>query len=206
MNIIITDYQEITRRGLVSLIQEFWSDVQVVQINTYDELKQMLFHCNDSPIIITDPGLIDISYDEIIVGIKIRSPHSPIIIYTDLSPSVYAIRMLKIGASAYVEKRSNEADVLLAITTVLSGGKFVNDQIKEKIFKSNAIKDAAFEKELSAKELNIANLLIQGQSIKEISKQLNVKQGTIGTFKFRIFKKLKVKNIIQLAEKIKSTL
>ncbi|WP_412468556.1 LuxR C-terminal-related transcriptional regulator [Pedobacter sp. KLB.chiD] len=202
MNIIISDLQDITRRGLISLILDFWPNAHINQLNTYDELKKNLLQGNDAPITIIDPGLLSVPYDEAIVGIKIRAPLSPIIIYTDLSPSLYAIRMIKLGASAYIEKRANEADILLAITAVISGGKYVNDQIKAKIFREfNEV--VSYEKELSANELKVANLLIQGQSIKEISKQLNIKQGSVGTFKFRIFKKLQVSNIIQLSEKIK---
>ena len=52
------------------------------------------------------------------------------------------------------------------------------------------------------RELEVAELLTKGVGVLEISNQLNLQMGTVSTYKLRLFQKLKIKSIIELAEKM----
>jgi DNA-binding NarL/FixJ family response regulator len=51
---------------------------------------------------------------------------------------------------------------------------------------------------LSDRELSVLNRLLKGETVKEISQQLDIKATTVATYKARIFEKLSVSNIIDL--------
>jgi DNA-binding NarL/FixJ family response regulator len=56
-------------------------------------------------------------------------------------------------------------------------------------------------KKLSNREFEIARLMIKGYGNLEITNELNLKASTVSTFKSRIFQKLNIINVIQLANK-----
>ncbi|XLD64051.1 helix-turn-helix transcriptional regulator [Lacibacter sp. MH-610] len=53
---------------------------------------------------------------------------------------------------------------------------------------------------LTAREMEIANLLINGKSVSEIGEQLHLSVSTVGTHKARLFDKLGIENLAQLFE------
>jgi two-component system invasion response regulator UvrY len=59
-----------------------------------------------------------------------------------------------------------------------------------------------FEK-LSMKEQGITQLLISGKGVSEIAGILNVSTSTINTHRVRIFQKMEVNSVMELAQKLK---
>jgi len=53
---------------------------------------------------------------------------------------------------------------------------------------------------LSSREFEIANLLLSGATVSEISNLLSVQPTTVATHKARIFEKLKISSLLQLKE------
>ena len=53
--------------------------------------------------------------------------------------------------------------------------------------------------ELSARELEIAMLLTRGRSMPDIAGRLNISAKTVATYKYRLFEKLNVDNVVTLA-------
>jgi DNA-binding NarL/FixJ family response regulator len=57
---------------------------------------------------------------------------------------------------------------------------------------------------LSAREMEVCNLLLAGNSTNKIAEVLNIKCNTVSTFKKQIFKKTNTNNLIELYEVYKS--
>jgi len=85
----------------------------------------------------------------------------------------------------------------------LAGSRYSSRNVKENMFNSILGNDAdnPFTK-LSGRELEVAELLTKGIGVLEISNQLKLQMGTVSTYKLRLFQKLKIKSIIELAEKM----
>jgi DNA-binding NarL/FixJ family response regulator len=58
-------------------------------------------------------------------------------------------------------------------------------------------------KNLSKRELEVLQLLINGEKTINISKKLNIKSNTVSTYKKLIYYKIGVENVIQLYEYVK---
>ncbi|WP_353723145.1 helix-turn-helix transcriptional regulator [Dyadobacter sp. 676] len=56
---------------------------------------------------------------------------------------------------------------------------------------------------LSNREKQVLDLLLEGKWIKEIAATLNLQANTVSSFKTRIFTKLGVTNLFELAKKVK---
>ncbi len=89
--------------------------------------------------------------------------------------------MLQIGARGYVTKNSSKEEMITAIMEVHSGNKYICDEIKnnisELVLEEN--KDVPNVNALTEREIQIINLIKEGQSSKEIAMSLNISLKTV---------------------------
>ncbi|MDQ0639741.1 two-component system invasion response regulator UvrY [Pedobacter sp. W3I1] len=199
--VLIADDHEIIRRGLKGLISDFWPGVEIIHAST---LAQALVETEKSPsLIIIDVNLPGGNNLKVIDQIKLVQPNAKILVFSSLNENIYAVPYLKSGASGYLTKNAEESEIVTAITTILAGSRYSSRNVKENMFNSILGNDAdnPFTK-LSGRELEVAELLTKGIGVLEISNQLNLQMGTVSTYKLRLFQKLKIKSIIELAEKM----
>ncbi|WP_316805633.1 response regulator transcription factor [Pedobacter nototheniae] len=199
--VLIADDHEIIRRGLKSLISDFWAGVEIINASNMD---QALIECAKSPnLIIIDVNLPGGNNLKVIDQIKVAQPNAKILVFSSLNENIYAVPYLKAGASGYLTKNAEESEIVTAITTILAGSRYSSRNVKENMFNSILGNDSnnPFTK-LSGRELEVAELLTKGVGVLEISNKLNLQMGTVSTYKLRLFQKLKIKSIIELAEKM----
>jgi two-component system invasion response regulator UvrY len=101
----------------------------------------------------------------------------------------------------YLDKESDADEIRKAVTAVLNGTVYMSETLKLHFLDDlhTERKENPFE-QLSNREIQIAKYLLQGYSLMEIKKALNLHSSTIGTHKTRSFEKLKVRNVIELRE------
>jgi DNA-binding NarL/FixJ family response regulator len=128
------------------------------------------------------------------------SPASRIIGISMHSQPAYAKKMLQIGARGYVTKNSSKEEMITAIMEVHNGNKYICDEIKnnisELVLEEN--KDVPNVNALTEREIQIINLIKEGQSSKEIAVSLNISLKTVEVHRHNILKKLKLKNSASL--------
>jgi len=189
------------------LIRETWSFI----LNN-DARFTVVAECGDSEqavemaknkkpqIVLMDINMLPISGFEATEKIRKVSPASRIIGISMHSQPAYAKKMLQIGARGYVTKNSSKEEMITAIMEVHSGNKYICDEIKnnisELVLEEN--KDVPNVNALTEREIQIINLIKEGQSSKEIAGTLNISLKTVEVHRHNILKKLKLKNSASL--------
>jgi DNA-binding NarL/FixJ family response regulator len=116
------------------------------------------------------------------------------------SQPAYAKKMLQIGAKGYVTKNSSKEEMIKAILEVNEGSKYICEEIKnnisELVLEEN--KDMPNVNALTEREIQIINLIKEGQSSKEIASTLNISLKTVEVHRHNVLKKLKLKNSASL--------
>jgi len=102
-------------------------------------------------------------------------PDLPIVVYSMYPEEQYGARMLRAGAAAYLGKGRATSELLEAIRKVAGGGRFVTEEIAERLI---AAPDAS---ELTDRELQIVELLAGGSSTNEIGYALSISASTVST-------------------------
>ncbi|MET0298591.1 MAG: response regulator transcription factor, partial [Flavitalea sp.] len=128
------------------------------------------------------------------------SPLSKVIGVSMHSQPAYAKKMLQIGARGYVTKNSSKEEMIKAIMEVYSGNKYVCEEIKnnisDQVLEENS--DTPNVNALTEREIQIINLIKEGQSSKEIASVLAISLKTVEVHRHNILKKLKLKNSASL--------
>jgi len=189
------------------LIRETWSYI----LNS-DSRFQVIAECGDSEqavevtkqkrphIVLMDINILPISGFEATERIKKVSPDTKVIGVSMHSQPAYAKKMLQIGARGYVTKNSSKEEMIKAILEVNEGSKYICDEIKnnisELVLEEN--KDVPNVNALTEREIQIINLIKEGQSSKEIASTLNISLKTVEVHRHNVLKKLKLKNSASL--------
>jgi DNA-binding NarL/FixJ family response regulator len=112
----------------------------------------------------------------------------------------YARRMFQMGARGYVTKNSSKDELFKAIDEVLSGNKYICEEIKNIVAHQELDEESEFPDMnlLSKREIEVVTHIKQGLSSKEIAQQLDISLKTVEVHRYNILKKLKLKNTAAL--------
>ncbi len=136
--------------------------------------------------------------------IKEKYPNTKVLILTTFKEDEYIFEGLKNGADGYILKDISSEELVKAIETVYKGNVLLQPEIAKKIL--GAIKEISPKKEkedirknLTKREYEIALLVGEGKTNKEISEILYISEGTVKNHLTNILDKLDLKDRTQLA-------
>jgi DNA-binding NarL/FixJ family response regulator len=127
--------------------------------------------------------------------------HVKVVFLTMHPDQTYASRAFEAGASAYVLKHSASDELVAAIHAVLRGGRFVSASLQTPALDEllnqtrRHVKDTI---ELTPRQREVLQLLVDGRSAKEIAAVLNISPRTVETHKYQMMDDLGVKTSAQL--------
>lgn len=129
-----------------------------------------------------------------------QSPASQVIGVSMHSMPAYARRIFQVGARGYVTKNSSKEELFQAIDEVLSGNKYICDEIKNILAHQELDEESEYPdmNSLSKRELEVVSHIRQGLSSKEIAQRLEISLKTVEVHRYNILKKLKLKNTAAL--------
>jgi DNA-binding NarL/FixJ family response regulator len=115
---------------------------------------------------------------------------------TDLAGEAF-----RLGASAYLLKRSAASELLTAIREVMQGRSYVTPLVTEGLVGSLLHRDDhAPSHELTPRQREVLQLLAEGRSMKEVAGVLNLTPRTVAFHKYRMMEQLKVKSTAELIQ------
>ncbi|NLB58894.1 MAG: response regulator [Gammaproteobacteria bacterium] len=124
---------------------------------------------------------------------------SRVIVVSVLEDGPMPKRLIEAGASGYVGKGGDASELVRAVRTVASGKRYLASTIAQNMALSGLDgEDSPFDA-LTAREMEIAMLLIQGLRQEQIAQRLSLSAKTINTHKTRLFDKLQITDMIALA-------
>ena len=131
---------------------------------------------------------------EVLFELKTHNPKLPIIILSIHLEDQFGLRFLKAGAARYLTKTSAPDQIVEAIRRVAKGGKFVRQDLAERLVR-NVDKDSEkpLDESLSNREFQVVYMIAAGKPLKEIAKELSISPTTVSTYRARIQEKMNMK-------------
>ncbi|MFT4568871.1 MAG: DNA-binding NarL/FixJ family response regulator, partial [Saprospiraceae bacterium] len=106
--------------------------------------------------------------------------------------------LLGAGVDYYICKNCNSAEILMALESAVKGEKYFSSSILDILIGKTFGEPVAREVELTSRQKELVVLIGNGNTAKEISKELNISVHTIYTHRKNIMKKLKLKSPVEL--------
>lgn len=198
MKILIVDDHVLLRRGLMALLKEHFKDVKLGEACDAREGLAAVME-EEWTLVVADITMPGRSGLELIQDIRRVKPELPVLVISGHPEKDYALRALKLGASGYVSKQSAADVLVLAVRRVLSGKRYVSQDLAEQL--AGAISgDVAGDSHemLSNRELEVLKLIASGLTIKEISSTLALSEKTVATYRSRIAEKMGLSSNVEL--------
>lgn len=197
MRILLADDHFLVLDGLEVLLSTFEFVEKTQSALNYIELKEVL---NKESF---DVLLLDIHFGkhdgrEIIGEIKQLVPGMKIIALTSHSDSVTIKSSVNAGFDGYLLKIDSRDDIEKALKAVINNEKYFSPKTQQVYFETHTTKNKV---ELTEREREILQLIVQEKTTKEIAEQLCLSEKTVETHRGSIMLKLDVRNIAGMVKK-----
>lgn len=203
IRIYIVDDHALFRKGLTTLINAE-SDMEVCGEGEDCAVATQAILQLKPDLVIVDISLKGNNGIELIKNIKAVEPQIQVIVLSMHDESIYALRVLRVGAKAYVMKQDAAEAVVDAIRWVRKGqlyvSEFVASQMLTRYAQGEQLGDDSAVSCLSDRELEVLNLIGSGVSTREIAAQLHVSIKTVETHRAHIKSKLNLSTASQLVQ------
>ena len=202
IKILLADDHQLILDGINLLLKDA-PDIDIVdEANHGDEVLDVL---NRRKI---DVILMDINMpvkDGITTTREVKQlyPDVKVLALTMVKEGPIITKMLDAGASGYILKNTSKDELISAIRKVANGSKYFSSDVSEEMMNNFAatkekmkVANATIQKDhLTAREIEIIKLIVEGYSNAEIAEKLIRSPRTIDTHRTNIMKKINVHNI-----------
>jgi len=192
--IVIADDHEIFRNGLQIYLNGKYPAAEIIHVNSCECLVVAIIK-NEVNLVICD---IDMGGRSGLCGleqIKKITPSLPVLVLSWYDEHVYGTRAIKSGASAYLSKTAMPEEIMLAVTALLAGKKYITEHIREMLL-DDAEKDLMTA--LSNQEFEVLKLTASGYSTSRIAERLTLTANTVTTTRSKILKLFRFNTIAEL--------
>jgi DNA-binding NarL/FixJ family response regulator len=187
--VFIVDDHPVIRHGVTQTLSTTPDLEPVGEAGSSSEAIGRLRSCS-ADLVLVDISLAGTNGIELTKQIRAEHPKLPILILSMHEETLYANRALKAGANGYLMKRAGADELLKAVRSLLAGTAYRSPQ-------NGGTSDSALE-ELTDRELEILQLVGEGQSTREIAARLNLSSKTIETHRLNLKEKLHLKTAPEL--------
>jgi two-component system, NarL family, response regulator LiaR len=200
IQLLVVDDQAIVRKGICALLAE------VKGMHVLGEAGDGLEAVKQAELLKPDVVLMDLMMPrmdgiEAIRQIKARMPQVRILALTSFVADDKVFPAIKAGALGYLLKDSDPEELIAAIKNVHRGEPFLHPSIARRVLEeiSHPAGENPTPEPLTEREVEVLQLVAQGNSNQEISDLLVISDATVRTHIGNILNKLHLANRVQAA-------
>jgi DNA-binding NarL/FixJ family response regulator len=202
--IAIIDDHAIVREGLARLIHD---GMELAVCGLFEGSPNVVesVAAFQADMVIVEIVLNGIDGIGLIKSIKMQFPQMPILVLSLQDECSYAERTFRAGANGYVMKRETPDHLMLAIGSVLKGNFYLSQKMSAlvltKYLNGRTGEARSPQTSLSNRELEVFQLIGQGQGTRMIAETLHLSIKTVETHRAHIKEKLNLRNSIELLQR-----
>lgn len=204
ISFLLADDHSLIRQGIFFMLEEIDLEKEIFQASNLQQTLEII-KSKTIDIAVIDAHFPDGNSLSVIPEIKKISPNTKILIFTGIDESTQSLKYLNAGANGFLSKMSEEKEIENALKRMYEDGEYISAVTKALLLDSlqdRRLINPLFR--LTERELQVAEMYAEGLGNLEIANRLDVKQNTVSTLKRRIFEKLKIDNIVELIDLVKT--
>ena len=192
IRVLVVEDHHVVRQGLVALLNVV-DGLEVVgeAADGVEAITQFRKHKPD--VTLMDLRLPRMGGVDVIQRIRVETPHARFVVLTTYDGDEDIYKALKAGARAYLLKGMTTDELVATIRTVHAGKSHIPPAIAERLAERMGTED------LTIRELDVLEQIVQGKSNKEIGTELDISEATVKTHINSLLSKLGVTDRTQAA-------
>lgn len=200
IKVLIADDQEIVCEGLKRILQSD-SEIKVIGIAHNGQQALDLIHHQTPDLVLMDLQMPIMNGVQAIRQLRKTHPDLPVLVLTTYTDEKWLFDAIRAGANGYLLKDRPRQELIDAIKGTVSGESYLDPAVAKKVLDSVASAPEPIQNEqefdLSQREKDILQLLVEGLSNAEIAKRLFLSEGTVRNYMSSLFVKLGVSDRTQ---------
>jgi two-component system invasion response regulator UvrY len=198
IKVLIADDHAILRRGLKEILARELEDAVYGEAKDAREVLARV-QSDQWDLVILDLSMPGRSGLDVLRDIKGMRPKLPILVLSMHPEDQYGKRILKAGASGYMNKESAPEELIKAIRKVLAGGRYVSPALAERLVMDlNEDITRPVHEALSDREFEVLRMIASGKTVTQIAENLHLSVATVSTYRARILEKMKMTTTAQI--------
>jgi two-component system, NarL family, invasion response regulator UvrY len=198
IRILLADDHAILRQGLKQILADEMPDALFGEAGDAAGALALL-HQQTWDVIVLDISMPGRNGFEVLDEVRRHFPLLPVLVLSSTPEDQIGVRVMKGGASGYLNKQAAPEKLVEAVQKVLAGGQFIGSTLAHKLVAElRRGTNQPAHASLSERERQVCKLIASGKSLKEIAAELSLSVKTISTFRNRGFVKLGLKNDVEL--------
>ncbi|MEA3351854.1 MAG: response regulator transcription factor [Chloroflexota bacterium] len=201
-NVLLVDDHEVVRLGLKSLLNHHPQFNVIGEAETAQETLEIVKQYSPD-IVVMDVRLPGRTGIEACEEITENYPDTQVIMLTSYADDEMLFSSIRAGAVGYVLKQIGGDDLIKALEAVARGEALLDPSVTQRIFQE--VRRAAKEDEASAfakltqQEKHVLILVSEGNTNREIAKEIYLGEGTVRNYVSSVLAKLDVSNRAEAA-------
>ena len=203
MMILLADDHALFRDGIRYVLQQLDDKVNILDAASFPEA---LSHAEQNPQV--DLALLDLNMPggdgaSSIRAFHLRYPEIPLVVVSGSEERDDIERVMEFGAMGYVSKMTSGKVMLSALRMVLEGGVYLPPQLLQQTVATmdggptDKRSSRSNEFGLTVRQMEVLRHLAEGKSNKDISREMNLAEGTIKIHVAAVFQALHVNSRLE---------
>ena len=191
--VVLMDDHNLIRHGVASLLRTDGHYVVVGEASNGEEGMQLLEKVA-ADVVILDLSMPRLNGLETTRRIARKFPRVRILILSMYNDEQFVAQTLADGARGYILKNAMDEELFQALETVMNGGRYISPTID-----MTSVREHEFSStELTVREREILQLIVEGHTTQEIAELLNISPHTATRHRANLMQKLDVHSQVGL--------
>jgi DNA-binding NarL/FixJ family response regulator len=192
--VAVVDDHQLVRIGLKQIIESQPDFTWAGEAKTGREAL-VLLRGTPCDVLLLDLSLPDMSGLDVLRQIKTHHEAIATLVLSAYPETQYGMNVLRAGASGFVSKNADDAELCRAIRAAVRGGRYVSPELAELLVSGiqGGSPNEPRHSVLSEREFQIFTKLAEGKSVSEIAAKLFLSVKTVSTYRTRILEKMGMK-------------
>jgi two-component system, NarL family, response regulator DegU len=207
INIVLADDHVLVRNGIKAMLESDKEINVVGEANNGAEALEVVKELKPD-ILVLDIRMPEMTGLEAAAKLKDYASQTKAVILSMHDSEEYVLQALAAGAFGYMLKDTDKNEFIKALKQVYKGNKYfsgsVSNVLANQFLNRKTVTSTAESQDrynLTKKEKQILQMVIDGKQNKQISESLDITVRTIETHRFNIMKKLGVNNAVDMVNK-----
>lgn len=195
---MIADDHAILRRGLKEILM---GELDGVMCGEAENGQQALdqIQSRDWDLLILDVTMPGRGGLDVMKNLKALRPRLPVLVLSMHPEDQYGKRVLKAGASGYMNKESAPEELMKAVRKLLGGGRYVSPALAETLaLDLSQDTGRPAHESLSDREFEVLRKIASGKTVSQIAEELHLSVTTVSTYRARILEKMRMSTTAEL--------